>query len=126
MSEPLLVLTELRGRDAHLSGRGHRRGSALFDIFLRQCAGGLHALGTLVFRISQSGIGFGLLKRRGEPFHLRLEDGLIQLRQQLPGLHMVADLHIDRRNAARFPVGADGYVVARVDGAGEGHRGGHR
>ena len=79
----------------------------------------------LVFGLSQFSLGACLIERRLQVGDLRLEHRIVQMRQHLALLHVIAGLDIHRGNAPAVAFDANGHVVARGNGADDADGGGH-
>ena len=120
-----LAFRQQRGRHLDVRRIRHRGGAALFDVLRRQRAGRFDPLRAPILGRRQRRLRLRLLERGREAIDLRNEHRLIELRERLPALHVIAGLHVDRNDPAGLPVVADRHVIARRDRACEGHARGH-
>ena len=77
-------------------------------------------MGTTVIRLSDRGIGTGLLERGLQNGHLRCDEGGIDPGQHRTGTHPIADLGEHTRDATTLAFGAERRLLTRGDGPGEG------
>ena len=95
MADQALGFGELRRRHFDLGVGGHRGRAPLFDVLLRQRAGRFHALRTAVFGRRELRIRPRFIERGGQPRHLRLQNGFIDLRKQLTCFDVITGFDID-------------------------------